>query len=221
MTELGGLIRSSSSALTTWTRPWKTRSGAARQHRSGVNAGKRFIVADELYEPFLEKFTAAITRTSRRSYRHDAAGAAVVAAATDASSTAARPLLRAPGSPAGAARHGNFFHRRSDGHDRRQRRLPGGVFRSRRSVYRVGAEEKPSPGQRHPVRPRVVHHDRRPRAGSRVADHIEAGMVFINGDGAEVRSCRSVASKRSGFGRELGRFGADEFVNKKLIRVVA
>src|ERR1700756_1925158 len=36
---------------------------AARLENTGqaCNAGKRFIVADELYEPFLEKFTAALT----------------------------------------------------------------------------------------------------------------------------------------------------------------
>ena len=54
----------------------------------------------------------------------------------------------------------------------------------------------------------------------RVADAIEAGMVFINGvllDGAELPFG---GVKRSGFGREMGRFGMDEFVNKKLIRSV-
>ena len=36
---------------------------AARLENTGqaCNAGKRFIVVDELYEPFLEKFTAALT----------------------------------------------------------------------------------------------------------------------------------------------------------------
>ena len=51
-----------------------------------------------------------------------------------------------------------------------------------------------------------------------MADQIEAGMVFVNAAGAEsVESFGGV--KRSGFGRELGRYGSDEFGNKKLIRV--
>ena len=54
----------------------------------------------------------------------------------------------------------------------------------------------------------------------RVADKIEAGMVYVNIVGADGAELPFGGVKRSGFGRELGRYGMDEFVNKKLIRVL-
>jgi succinate-semialdehyde dehydrogenase/glutarate-semialdehyde dehydrogenase len=52
-----------------------------------------------------------------------------------------------------------------------------------------------------------------------VADQIDAGMVYVNLVGADGAELPFGGTKRSGFGRELGTYGADEFVNKKLIRV--
>ena len=58
-----------------------------------------------------------------------------------------------------------------------------------------------------------------PEQAERVADKIEAGMVYVNIVGADAAELPFGGVKSSGFGRELGRYGADEFVNKKLIRV--
>ena len=38
----------------------------------------------------------------------------------------------------------------------------------------------------------------------RVANQIDAGMVYVNSSGPTPRSSRSAETKRSGFGRELG-----------------
>jgi succinate-semialdehyde dehydrogenase/glutarate-semialdehyde dehydrogenase len=54
---------------------------------------------------------------------------------------------------------------------------------------------------------------------ARVADRIEAGMVYINLVLADSPELPFGGTKRSGTARELGLLAADEFVNKKLIRV--
>ncbi|PQZ94754.1 succinate-semialdehyde dehydrogenase [Arthrobacter sp. MYb227] len=54
-----------------------------------------------------------------------------------------------------------------------------------------------------------------------VADRLEAGMVVINGVAGSQADLPFGGTKRSGFGRELGAYGIDEFSNKKLIRIPA
>ena len=61
----------------------------------------------------------------------------------------------------------------------------------------------------------VFHTD--PAIARDVADRLDTGMVWINeaeGGGAELPFG---GTKRSGVGRELGPYGIDEFVNRKLI----
>ncbi|GAA2922255.1 succinate-semialdehyde dehydrogenase/glutarate-semialdehyde dehydrogenase [Microbacterium keratanolyticum] len=53
----------------------------------------------------------------------------------------------------------------------------------------------------------------------RVADKIEAGMVYVNLVLADSPELPFGGIKRSGTSRELGHLAAEEFVNKKLIRV--
>ena len=57
-----------------------------------------------------------------------------------------------------------------------------------------------------------------PEQAARVADRIEAGMVYINLVGADSPELPFGGIKSSGTARELGLLAADEFVNKKVIR---
>lgn len=58
-----------------------------------------------------------------------------------------------------------------------------------------------------------------PERNRRVANRIEAGMVYLNRAGGSQADLPFGGIKRSGLGRELGPAGLEEFMNKKSIRL--
>ncbi|WP_216915011.1 NAD-dependent succinate-semialdehyde dehydrogenase [Nocardia noduli] len=177
------------------------------------NAAKRFIVADDIYDEFLDKFTTRVLRKS--------------ADLGPLSSTAAAERLENQIERAVAAGADLVTEGRRDG-----AYYPPGVltnlpadyreelFGPVAAVYRVtGEDEAVELANDTPFGLGSYVYTTDEDQARRVADRIEAGMVFVNAVGAEGVELPFGGVKRSGFGRELGRYGIDEFVNKKLIRI--
>jgi succinate-semialdehyde dehydrogenase/glutarate-semialdehyde dehydrogenase len=188
------------------------------------NAAKRFIVVDELYQPFLDKFTAALTKIEPGDPKEEGTvlGPLSSAGATDRlEDQVKRATDQGATLVAGGGRDGNFFKTTvltdiTPDNDAYTEEFFGPVA----SVYKVGSEDEAvtlANDTPYGLGSYVFTND--DAQALRVADQIEAGMVFINAVGAEGVELPFGGVKGSGFGRELGRFGADEFVNKKLIRV--
>lgn len=51
------------------------------------------------------------------------------------------------------------------------------------------------------------------------ARRLDVGMAYVNEHGTSLAGLPFGGVCRSGFGRELGNYGVDEFVNKRLVRV--
>jgi succinate-semialdehyde dehydrogenase/glutarate-semialdehyde dehydrogenase len=190
------------------------------------NAAKRFIVVDGLYEQFLEKFTAAMTAAKVGDPLDEDTVLGPLSSATAAERLEEQidhAVEQGARLVAGGKREGAFFHPTvltdvTPEMDVYREELfgPAGV------VYRAKDEDEA-------IR---IANDTGFGLGSyvfttdeeqaeRVADRIEAGMVYVNIVLADSPELPFGGVKRSGTGRELGLLGADEFVNKKLIRVGA
>ncbi|HEY5820847.1 MAG TPA: aldehyde dehydrogenase family protein [Propionibacteriaceae bacterium] len=192
-------------------------AAAARFDNTGqsCNAAKRFIVADDLYAPFVERFSAAA--------RVQADGIAPLSSLAAAErlqdqvdrAVAAGAQLTATGPRTGAHFPPAILTGVQPDHDAFHEEFFGPVA----MVFSAASEEAAialANDTPYGLGSYVFTTD--PEQAARVADAIDAGMVFVNGTLLDSAELPFGGIKRSGFGRELGRFGMDEFVNKKLIR---
>jgi succinate-semialdehyde dehydrogenase/glutarate-semialdehyde dehydrogenase len=179
------------------------------------NAAKRFIVAEDIFDEFLDKFTEKVLEAA-----DGLAPLSSVAAAERLGEQVDRAVADGATLVTKGERKGAFFPpgvltNVSPDSASYKEELFGPVA----TVYKVSSEDEAV----------ELANDTPFGLGSyvfttdadqakRVADRIDAGMVFVNAVGAEGVELPFGGIKRSGFGRELGRFGIDEFVNKKLIR---
>ncbi|HEX2766443.1 MAG TPA: NAD-dependent succinate-semialdehyde dehydrogenase [Candidatus Limnocylindria bacterium] len=198
----------------------------ARLDNSGqsCNAAKRFIVADELYEPFLEKFTAKLAEVEPADPTSEDAALGPLSsleAAERLDEQVRRAIEHGAKLVHGGTRKGAFFPTTvltdvTPDNPASKEEFFGPVAQ----VYRANDEaDAVRIANDTPYGLGSYVYSKDPEQALRVADQIEAGMVFVNvvlADGAELPFG---GIKRSGSGRELGRFGADEFTNKKLIRI--
>ncbi|HEY3553101.1 MAG TPA: NAD-dependent succinate-semialdehyde dehydrogenase [Solirubrobacterales bacterium] len=202
-----------------------TAAAEARLDNTGqsCNAAKRFIVVDELYDEFLEKFKAQLEGAKPGDPTEEDTAVGPLSSQTAADrleDQVKRAIDNGAEVVVGGKRDGNFFEPTiltgiKPGDEASQEEFFGPVAQ----VYKVGSEEEAVElANQTPfgLGSYVMTTDK--EQAERVADRIEAGMVYVNLVGADAPELPFGGFKRSGFGRELGRYGADEFVNKKLIR---
>lgn len=200
-------------------------SGRIDNNGQACNAAKRFIVIADLYEAFVEKFSAKVSALTP-SDPMDSETVLGPLSSVDAAETLQEQLDRAVAQGAvltvSGTRNGTYF--------------PAAVLTGVTPAIDAHTEEFFGPvaivySAKDEAEAVTIANDTPFGLGSylfstdheqvlRVADQIEAGMVFVNGVGLDSPELPFGGIKRSGFGRELGRFGIEEFVNRKLVRIL-
>ncbi len=199
---------------------------SARLDNSGqsCNAAKRFIVIDSLYEEFKDKFTTKMLGIAPGDPLSKDSGygpLSSLGAAEGLEEQVKRAEKQGVTVTSSGERDGAFFPTAvltdiSPKADAFREEFFGPVA----SIYKVSSEDEAvevANGTPFGLGSYLFTTD--PEQAKRVADKIDAGMVYVNVVLADSPELPFGGVKRSGIGREMGRFGAGEFVNKKLIRI--
>jgi succinate-semialdehyde dehydrogenase / glutarate-semialdehyde dehydrogenase len=195
-------------------------AAAARLDNTGqaCNAAKRFVVASDLYDEFVAKFTARVLEGAEGITPLSSAAAASNLQRQIDAAVAGGATLASAGQRDGAFVPTGVLTDVTPENEVYYQELFGPIA----MVFKAADEDDA-------IR---IANDTPFGLGSyvftpdadqaaRVASKIDAGMVFVNGVQADGVELPFGGIKRSGFGRELGSLGIEEFVNKKLIRTIA
>jgi succinate-semialdehyde dehydrogenase/glutarate-semialdehyde dehydrogenase len=197
----------------------------ARLDNSGqsCNGAKRFIIIDDLFDAFVESFTDKLRSVTPVAPTEDDAVLGPLSsdsAAQHLEEQVQRAVSQGARLLVGGGRNGNFFEPTvltdvTPDMDAYGEEFFGPVA----VVYRAADEDEAvaiANGTGFGLGSYLFTTDA--EQADRVADRIEAGMVYVNLVLADSPELPFGGVKRSGIGRELGYLGAEEFVNKKLIR---
>jgi len=204
---------------------------AARMENAGqaCNASKRMIVMDDVYDEFVEKFTAAMAeqvtgdptdpKTTFGPLSSEQAAENLMAQITDAVSKGATVHLGG----ARLDRPGAFVEATVlSGVTPEMRAYREELFGPAAVVYRVASVDEAvalANDSPYGLGGAVFAEDE--ALALAVADQLDTGMVWINEPEGGGPDLPFGGTKRSGVGRELGPAGIAEFVNKKLIHTPA
>ena len=189
------------------------------------NAAKRFIVTEDLYDDFLAGFTEKMKSVEPGDPASDETAIGPLSSST-ATERLQDQLDRAVAQGAevvvGGERNGNFFPVTvltgvTPENDAYREEFFGPVA----TVYKVASEDEAvelANDTPFGLGSYVFTDD--PEQARRVAENLDTGMVYVNGVGLDGAELPFGGVKRSGFGRELGTYGIQEFINKKLIRTL-
>ena len=187
------------------------------------NGAKRFVIVDDLYEEFTSKFTGALAAVKAEDPTQEdtvLGPLSSLAAAERLQQQVDTAVAQGATVLTGGTREGAFFAPTvladvTPEMDVYREELFGPAA----VVYRVADEDAAvelANDTSFGLGSYVFTTD--PEQADRVANRIEAGMVYVNIALADSPELPFGGVKRSGTSRELGLLAADEFVNKKLIR---
>jgi succinate-semialdehyde dehydrogenase/glutarate-semialdehyde dehydrogenase len=189
------------------------------------NAAKRFIVTEDLYQDFLDGFSEKMKSVEPGDPTSDETAIGPLSSATAAErlqDQLDRAVAQGATVTVGGERNGNFFPTTvltevTPDNDAYREEFFGPVA----TVYKVASEDEAielANDTPFGLGSYVFSND--PDQAQRVAEKLDTGMVFVNGVGLDGAELPFGGVKRSGFGRELGTYGIQEFINKKLIRTL-